>query len=126
MGVQETVFITVGSALSGGIIFVNKRGAVMSAKVNETAIVNYIMNQLVQIPNRQDIAFTMARRFGLPGADELFQRQFNQLFASGDYKGAALIAAQCKSGILRNPQTIQQFKSVQAPPGQPGFPEKGA
>ena len=30
----------------------------------------------------------MARRFGLPGADELFQRQFNQLFASGDYKGA--------------------------------------
>ncbi|CAL1171635.1 unnamed protein product [Cladocopium goreaui] len=121
---QETVFITVGSALTGGIIFVNKRGAVMSAKVNETAIVNYIMNQLVQIPNRQDIAFTMARRFGLPGADELFQRQFNQLFASGDYKGvalshgAALIAAQCKSGLLRTPQTIQQFKSVQAPPGQ--------
>ncbi|CAE7493273.1 Cltc [Symbiodinium natans] len=115
---QETVFITVGSANSGGIIFVNKRGAVMSAKVNETAIVNYIMNQLVQIPNRQDIAFTLARRFGLPGADELFQRQFNQLFASGDYKGAALIAAQCKSGLLRTPQTIQQFKSVQAPPGQ--------
>lgn len=38
----------------------------------------------------QDIAFTMARRFGLPGADELFQRQFNQLFASGDYEGRAL------------------------------------
>lgn len=38
----------------------------------------------------QDIAFTMARRFGLPGADELFQRQFNQLFASGDYKGVTL------------------------------------
>ncbi|CAK9081915.1 Clathrin heavy chain 1 [Durusdinium trenchii] len=115
---QETVFITVGSALSGGIIFVNKRGAVMSAKVNEAAIANYIINQLVQIPNRQDIAFNMAKRFGLPGADELFQRQFNQLFASGDYKGAALIAAQCKSGLLRTPQTIQQFKSVQAPPGQ--------
>lgn len=31
---QETVFITVGSALSGGIIFVNKRGAVMSAKAH--------------------------------------------------------------------------------------------
>ncbi|OLQ05934.1 Clathrin heavy chain [Symbiodinium microadriaticum] len=31
---QETVFITVGSALSGGMIFVNKRGAVMSAKAN--------------------------------------------------------------------------------------------
>lgn len=97
-------------------------------EVNEAAIVNYIINQLVQIPNRQDladlvltlgsreghftigllpfsfskalyganvsgspalqdIAFNMAKRFGLPGADELFQRQFNQLFASGDYKG---------------------------------------
>ena len=33
-------------------------------------------------------------------------------------QGAALIAAQCKSGVLRTPQTIQQFKSVQAPPGQ--------
>eukprot|EP00931_Biecheleriopsis_adriatica_P053822 TRINITY_DN3159_c0_g1_i5.p1 TRINITY_DN3159_c0_g1~~TRINITY_DN3159_c0_g1_i5.p1 ORF type:complete len:1502 (+),score=433.83 TRINITY_DN3159_c0_g1_i5:139-4506(+) len=114
---QETVFISVGSQLSGGVIFVNKRGQVMTAKVNEPAMVGYINNQLVQIANRQDIAFTLARRFGLPGADELFQRQFNHLFASGDYKGAALIAAQCKSGLLRTPQTIQQFKSVQAPAG---------
>jgi len=115
---QDTIFISVGSTLSGGCIFVNKKGAVMSAKVNEGAIINYTMNQLVQLPNRQEIAFTLARRFGLPGADELFQRQFAQLFASGDYKGAATIAGQCKSGLLRTPETINQFKSVQAPPGQ--------
>jgi len=115
---QDTVFISVGSVVSGGAIFVNRKGAVTNVKVNEPAIVSYIMNNLVQLPNRQEIAFTLARRFGLPGADELFTRQFNQCFASGDYKGAATIAAQCKSGILRTPQTIQQFKSVQAPPGQ--------
>jgi len=116
---QETVFISTGSATSGGIIFVNKKGAVSSVKVNEASIINYIMNQLVHLPNRQDIAFTLARRFALPGADELFTRQFQQCFASGDYKGAAVIAAQCKSGILRTPQTIEQFKSVQVGPGQP-------
>ncbi|CAE8694405.1 unnamed protein product, partial [Polarella glacialis] len=33
-------------------------------------------------------------------------------------EGAALIAAQCKSGLLRTPNTIQQFKNVQPPPGQ--------
>mmetsp|Transcript_59562 Transcript_59562/g.174212 ORF Transcript_59562/g.174212 Transcript_59562/m.174212 type:complete len:1727 (+) Transcript_59562:54-5234(+) len=115
---QDTVFISTASAQTGGCVFVNRKGVVTSARVNEPAIVGYIMHQLVQLPNRQDIAFALARRFHLPGADELFQRQFNQMFASGDYKGAATIAAQCKSGILRNQQTIDQFKGVQAPPGQ--------
>ena len=30
------------------------RAAIVLKQVNEAAIVNYIMNQLVQIPNRQD------------------------------------------------------------------------
>jgi len=116
---QETVFISTGSASSGGCIFVNKKGTVMSVNVNEGAIVNYIMNNLGHVPNRVDIAFTLARRFGLPGADELFQRQFSQMFASGDYKGAATVAAQCKSGMLRTPEIINQFKGVQSASGQP-------
>lgn len=116
---QETIFISTSSAKTGGCIFANRKGAVMSVKVNEPVIVGYVMNSLPQLANRVDIAFTLARRFGLPGADELFQRQFTTMFASGDYKGAAAVAAQCKSGLLRTPQTIQQFKSVQAQPGQP-------
>jgi len=114
---QDTIFISTYSPKTGGCVFVNRKGAVMSVAVNEPAIVSYVMNQLVQVPNRQDVAFQLAKRFGLPGADELFQRQFSHYFASGDYKNAALVAAQCKSGLLRTPQTIQQFKSVQAPPG---------
>lgn len=115
---QDTVFISTSSSLSGGCIFVNRRGVVMNVKVNEAGIVGYVTNNLTQLGNRQEIAFTLARRFGFPGADELFQRQFSTLFANGDYKGAATIAAQCKSGLLRTPQTIQQFKSVQATAGQ--------
>lgn len=104
--------------MTGGCIFVNRKGLASSVTINEQMIVSYVMNNLVQLPNRQVIAFTLAKRFGFAGADELFQRQFNHLFASGDYKGAALVAAQCKSGVLRTPETIQQFKSVQAPAGQ--------
>eukprot|EP00425_Heterocapsa_triquetra_P012914 CAMPEP_0195155382 /NCGR_PEP_ID=MMETSP0448-20130528/184129_1 /TAXON_ID=66468 /ORGANISM="Heterocapsa triquestra, Strain CCMP 448" /LENGTH=1710 /DNA_ID=CAMNT_0040194169 /DNA_START=8 /DNA_END=5137 /DNA_ORIENTATION=+ len=114
---QETVFISTGSLRSGGCIFVNRKGLAMSCNINEGNFVNYINNSLPHLVNRQDIAFTLARRFGLPGADEMFQRQFSQLFATGDYKGAALVAAQCKSGLLRTPETINQFKGVQTPPG---------
>jgi len=116
---QDTIFISTSSAKTGGCIFANRSGKVLSVKVNEPVIVGYVMNSLPQLANRVDIAFTLARRFGLPGADELFQRQFTTMFASGDYKGAAAVAAQCKSGLLRTPQTIQQFKSVTAQPGQP-------
>mmetsp|Transcript_108621 Transcript_108621/g.188021 ORF Transcript_108621/g.188021 Transcript_108621/m.188021 type:complete len:1721 (-) Transcript_108621:142-5304(-) len=116
---QDTIFISTSSGLSGGCIFVNRRGQVMSVKVNEPVIVGYVMNSLPQLANRADIAFKLASRFGLPGADEMFTKQFATLFASGDYKGAATVAAQCKSGLLRTPQTIQQFKTVQAVPGQP-------
>jgi len=114
---QDTIFISTYSTRSGGCIFVNRKGAVTSIRVNEQSIIGYIMNNLVHIPNRQEIAFTLARRFGLAGADELFQRQFSTFFASGDYKNAALIAAQCKSGLLRTPQTMEQFKNVQAGAG---------
>jgi clathrin heavy chain len=116
---QETVFISTNHVATGGCIFVNKKGAVMSVSVNEPALVGYVMNSLPQLSNRVEIAFTLARRFGLPGADELFQKQFATMFASGDFKGAATVAAQCKSGLLRSPAIIQQFKEVQSAPGQP-------
>jgi len=115
----DTIFIGTTNLSTGGALFVNKKGCVMSVKVNEAVIINYVMNNLSHLPNRVDIAFTMAKRFGLPGADELFQRQFTTSFASGDYKAAAQIVGQCKSGLLRTQATIGQFKGVQVAPGQP-------
>lgn len=35
----------------------------------------------------------MASRYGLGGADEIFTAQFSQCIASGDYAGAAKVAA---------------------------------
>eukprot|EP00397_Hematodinium_sp_SG-2012_P000429 GEMP01000429.1.p1 GENE.GEMP01000429.1~~GEMP01000429.1.p1 ORF type:complete len:1703 (+),score=505.89 GEMP01000429.1:149-5257(+) len=117
---QEPIFLSTDSTRSGGCIFVNRKGVVQSVSVNENGLVNYIINNLPHLANRQDIAFTLARRFGLPGCDDLFIQQFQSAFASGDYKEAARIAAQAKSGSLRSSDTIQRFKQVQNPPGQQG------
>lgn len=113
---QDTIFIGTSSEKTGGCLFVNRKGQVMSALANENSLVNYVMS-LQALPTRVEVAFNLARRFRLPGADELFQQQFNRFFASGDYKNAALVVAQCKGGSLRTAATIQQFKSVKAADG---------
>jgi len=113
---QDTIFIGASSVRTGGCLFVNRKGQVVSVAANENSLVNYVM-ALQAVPNRVEIAFNLARRFRLPGADELFQQQFNRFFASGDYKNAALVVAQCKGGALRTAATIQQFKSVKGDGG---------
>ena len=50
--------------------------SVAASKVNETAIVNYIMNQLVQIPNRQDRNLWMTQ---VPGSGSCFVSFVNGL-----------------------------------------------
>mmetsp|Transcript_39448 Transcript_39448/g.98764 ORF Transcript_39448/g.98764 Transcript_39448/m.98764 type:complete len:1743 (+) Transcript_39448:183-5411(+) len=115
---NDTIFISAYNATNGGVLVVNRKGDVLTATVNADTLVNYIQTNLRHLPNATHIAFGLAKKFKIPGADELFVQQFNQAFARGEYKEAAKVAAQCASGALRTPQIIQQFKSVQAPPGQ--------
>ncbi|KAE8185122.1 hypothetical protein CF328_g7639 [Tilletia controversa] len=56
-------------------------------------------------------------RASLPGADDLCLQQFHTLFSTGQYLEAAKCAASSPRGILRTPQTVEQFKQV---PSQPG------
>lgn len=48
------------------------------------------------------MAFNLAQRFSLKGADELFATQFNKLLAMGDYAGAARVAKDAPGTLLRN------------------------
>ena len=86
--------------------------------MNEAAFVSYFIG-LQQLGNRVEIAFTLARRSGMPGAGDLSRPRSYQALVPGDYKGTATVAAQYWSGRLRTPQTLQQFGSIQAPPDQP-------
>ena len=58
--------------------------------VDEENIINYITNTL----NQPEMALKFAVRNNLGGADDLFVRQFNNFFASGQYSEAAKVIRQ--------------------------------
>ncbi|CAF1448240.1 unnamed protein product [Adineta steineri] len=111
----DTMFVTAPYQPTSGIIAVNRKGQVLSVSVDEENIVSYIQNILVN----DELAYKMAARCKLPGADQLFLARFAQLFQSGNYSEAAKIAATAPRGILRTQQTIQQFQTVPPQPNQP-------
>ncbi|CZS91542.1 probable clathrin heavy chain [Rhynchosporium agropyri] len=111
---SETIFITASDSESAGIVGINRRGQVLSVAVDETTIIPY----LLQNPGNSGLAVKLASRAGLPGADELYAQQFDQLVSAGNYTEAAKIAANSPRGFLRTPQTIERFKSLPAVQGQ--------
>ncbi|XP_016119925.1 clathrin heavy chain 1-like [Sinocyclocheilus grahami] len=110
----ETIFVTAPHEATSGIIGVNRKGQVLSVCVEEENIIQYITNVL----QNPDLALRMAVRNNLAGAEELFARKFNNLFAAGNYSEAAKVAANAPKGILRTPDTIRRFQGVPAQPGQ--------
>lgn len=82
--------------------------------VNEDALVPFVSQQLQNL----DLAMALARRGNLPGAEGLIVQQFQRLYAGGQYKEAAELAAQSPQGALRTKETIEAFKRVPAQPGQ--------
>lgn len=69
------------------LIMVNNQ--VLSVSVDENNAVPYITNTL----QNPDLALRFAVRNNLAGAEELFSRKFNTLFAEGKYSEAAKVAA---------------------------------
>uniref|UniRef100_A0A1I8GPI0 Clathrin heavy chain n=1 Tax=Macrostomum lignano TaxID=282301 RepID=A0A1I8GPI0_9PLAT len=110
---SETIFVTVPHEATGGIMGVNRKGQVLSVSLDEDTVIGYVNNNL----QNPDLAIKLAGRTGLPGADDLFLRKFNQLFQQGNYAEAARVAANAPKGILRTPQTIQRFQQVPVQPG---------
>uniref|UniRef100_A0A224XCR3 Clathrin heavy chain n=1 Tax=Panstrongylus lignarius TaxID=156445 RepID=A0A224XCR3_9HEMI len=110
----ETIFVTAPHESTGGIIGVNRKGQVLSVSVEEDHIIPYI-NNVLQNP---DLALRIAVRNNLAGAEDLFVRKFNMLFQNGQYAEAAKVAANAPKGILRTPQTIQQFQQIPNSQGQ--------
>ncbi|KEI41487.1 uncharacterized protein L969DRAFT_58574 [Mixia osmundae IAM 14324] len=109
----DTIFVTAEHEATSGIIGVNRKGQVLSVSVDENNIIPHVLEVL----NNVDLAVKLASRGDLPGADELYVNQFNQLFNSGSFSEAAKIAANSPRGILRTPTTIEQFKQVPVQPG---------
>lgn len=107
----ESVFTATHYNSRNGIACINKKGQVLAVEINRNQIVPYILNKL----SNTSLALTIASRGGLPGADDLFQKQFVALLSQGDYQNAAKVAASCEQ--LRTEATINQLKTIQTPPG---------
>ncbi|KAI9865995.1 MAG: hypothetical protein M1813_001962 [Trichoglossum hirsutum] len=111
---SETIFITAPDSTSSGIIGVNRKGQVLAVSVDESTIIEY----LLQNPANSALAVKLASRAGLPGADKLYTQQFETLLSQGNYVEAAKVAANSPRGFLRTPQTVERFKQVPAQQGQ--------
>ena len=109
---SETIFTTCSDSDSAGIVGINRKGQVLTVSVDETTIIPY----LLQNPANSTLAVKLASRAGLPGADNLYQQQFEQLCVQQNWVEAAKIAANSPRGFLRTPQTIERFKQVPAQP----------
>eukprot|EP00918_Siedleckia_nematoides_P026580 GHVU01057396.1.p1 GENE.GHVU01057396.1~~GHVU01057396.1.p1 ORF type:complete len:618 (+),score=127.82 GHVU01057396.1:105-1856(+) len=116
----ETVFLCCPNKRNGGILMVNRKGVVLTATVSEDALVGFIHGNLRGNPsvNPSDLVMGLVKRYGYPGSDDVIQQDFDHAFARGDFSAAARLAATCKSGALRTPQTINKFRNAAPQPGQ--------
>ncbi|KAI8900004.1 hypothetical protein BC833DRAFT_583645 [Globomyces pollinis-pini] len=110
----DTIFVT-ADLNNSGIIGVNRKGQVLSVSVDENSIIPYITGTL----NNLELAFRLATRNNLPGAENLVLERFNQCMNTGNFGEAAKIAATSPNAILRTPDTIERFKQCPVIQGQP-------
>lgn len=95
-----------------GILTINKAGQVLSVAVAKDKIIPYVLEKLSNVP----LALSLASRGGFPGAENLFNQQFQNLLNQGDYTSAAKVAA--LSEQLRTQDTINKLKNITPQPGQ--------
>ncbi|KAL9112388.1 MAG: hypothetical protein Q9227_003230 [Pyrenula ochraceoflavens] len=113
---SETIFVTAPDSESQGIVGINRKGQVLSVNIDENTVIPY----LLQNPANSGLAVKLASRGGLPGADDLYRTQFEQLIGTGQIQEAAKVAANSPRGFLRTTETLNRFKNAQQTqqPGQ--------
>lgn len=111
---EETVFTTARDDEGKGVVVINKRGQVLHTTIKEEALIPYIMEN----PACAEIAYKLASKGGLPGADQLYSARFESLMQQGNYAEAAKVAASSPRGFLRTMQTINRLRQISAQPGQ--------
>ncbi len=103
--------------VTDGMLCVNAKGSVLLVSVDQNSLVNYIRTQCPQLSDPTGIAFKLAKFNSLPGAQQLFEDQFNKYLAMADYTNAAKTAVAAPEGALRNSETLQKFKTSPTAPG---------
>jgi clathrin heavy chain len=111
---EETVFTTARDDDGTGVVVINKRGQVLHTTIREDTLIPYIMEN----PACAEIAYKLASKGGLPGADQLYSQRFETLMTQGNFAEAAKVAANSPRGFLRTMNTINRLRQVPNQPGQ--------
>ncbi|KAH8731300.1 clathrin heavy chain [Phaeosphaeriaceae sp. PMI808] len=111
---EETVFTTARDDEGTGVVVINKRGQVLHTTIREDTLIPYIMEN----PACAEIAYKLASKGGLPGADQLYSQRFETLMTQGNFAEAAKVAANSPRGFLRTMNTINRLRQVPTQPGQ--------
>lgn len=111
---SDTIFTTAPDSSSAGLVGINRKGQVLSVSVDENNIVPYLM----QNPENVQLATKLASRAGLPGAERIYEEQFESLINSGNHTQAAIVAAQSPRGSLRTPAVLARLKALPTAPGE--------
>ncbi|KAL5121853.1 Clathrin heavy chain [Pleosporales sp. CAS-2024a] len=111
---EETVFTTARDDDGTGVVVINKRGQVLHTTIREDTLIPYIMEN----PACAEIAYKLAFKGGLPGADQLYSQRFENLMSQGNFAEAAKVAANSPRGFLRTMNTINRLRQVPSQPGQ--------
>ncbi|KAL6709697.1 Clathrin heavy chain [Coniothyrium glycines] len=111
---EETVFTTARDDQGTGVVVINKRGQVLHTTIREDSLIPYIMEN----PACAEIAYKLASKGGLPGADQLYSQRFETLMSQGNFSEAAKVAANSPRGFLRTMNTINRLRQVPNQPGQ--------
>jgi len=69
---EQLIFVATKQLNETGLVCVNKAGQVLQVGIDEQNFIPFIMNFAKHIPDNTGFAFTLAQRFSLNGADELF------------------------------------------------------
>ena len=86
----------------------DQTGRVSHFFVDDKNIVSYVCNNL----GDYDLGVQMAKRYNLPGAENLFKQQFTRLIQANRLDEAMELAASSPQGILRNMETINLLKNM--------------
>ena len=108
----DPVFTAAAYNHGTGIVTINKSGQVLSVEISREKIIPYVLDKLSNVL----LALLLLLRGGFPGAENLFQQQFQSSLNQGDYLAAAKIAALLEQ--LRTQDTINKLKHITPQPGQ--------
>jgi clathrin heavy chain len=83
----ETIFTTCVNSMTGGVLGINRLGSVLHVQMDDQNVIPFLQTKL----NNIDLAMKIAARAKLPGAEQLYSANLDQLLRSGQYMEAAQV-----------------------------------